>query len=232
MKEILMVLAILLLFPLPLYGEGAHILLEDLFGEVLHRGSAFYSTYEPAVLGMDIYPGEVLRVGEGSYGRLLLPYQVHLLIEGSMEVHFSLAHGKIHLDVFPMNHGETPTLEQGFLNRLSFQVETGSAVAAIRGLPLRQQKIDWVKKFHLLGPELVLLFREKEGGLDPLYLLQIGQKEMEKGFSFSPRKAQEVQRFSYSLNLLEEFLLFFSRTLPDPCDYADKRIHFVYRHLY
>lgn len=146
MRRISFMLIILFFFflSLPVFGEGSHVLLQNLQGQVLYRGEAFYSRFAPADEMMTIYPGETIRVGPGGEVEILFPGGSIVLLKEDTEVRLQLdAKGELSLHVLSVTEGELVYEYDSFLDRIRIHVETPSAIAAVRGIPTILHQGEW-----------------------------------------------------------------------------------------
>lgn len=141
-------LVLLLLFTLPVLGEEEEsIILTELSGDVQHRGSEFYHRFEPATEGMAVFPQETVRVGMGSKAELVFPDGVEVLLRENTEVRLHLDEvGELELRVLQVDEGEVVVRHpEGLLDRIRFEVETPSAIAAVRGTIFRVRSDEWLR---------------------------------------------------------------------------------------
>lgn len=140
-------LVFILFFAFPVLGENDHAILQNITGDVQHRGSEFFHRYEPASEGMAVYSGETVRVGMGSRVELIFPDGVEVLLRAGTEVRLHIDEiGDMELRVLRVDEGEVVVKhDAGLLDRIRFEVETPSAVAAVRGTVFRVRSDEWLR---------------------------------------------------------------------------------------
>lgn len=145
----ILLLVFLLALTLPVLGgeEEEFIILQEISGDVQHRGSEFYHRFEPATEGMTVYPQETIRVGMGSRAELVFPDGVEILLRDNTEVRLHVDQvGELELRVLQVDEGEVVIRHQdGLLDRIRFEVETPSAIAAVRGTVFRVRSDEWLR---------------------------------------------------------------------------------------
>lgn len=147
LKVALLLLFLLLSLSLLVSGDEEHVLLKDLQGDVQHRGSEFFHAFEPAQEGMAIYPGETIRVGLESSAEILFPDGATILLKAGTEVRIHTDQvGELELRVLQVDEGEVVVKhDEGLLDRVIFEVETPSAIAAVRGTIFRIRTDEWMR---------------------------------------------------------------------------------------
>lgn len=231
----------------PVWGEGESILLTEMAGEVFYRGEAFYHRFEPAQLGMTIYPGETIRVGPGGQAELLFPQGHTVLLGEDTEVRLYVdGQNALALNVLTTTEGELVYEYDHILDRIRIEVATPSAIAAIRGIPLSTPRAgEWSRTRFLLETHVHMTLQQRPDRetLSPLLqigwelipapeLLRIPWSPLQKGRGGQQDRETEISAPLYSRGRKVRILLSY-RMVPHPGQLQPADILlFSYRYLF